>query len=157
MADFEFEGMDELIYSYIRHEEEATNTIEEMVNAETEIYLEEQKNSIKNYGLVNTGGFLASIKAQPIKRDGTEVYRIILPQGRANHKSEWGGKKGTEKRKKKKGTAENVRYASIGYIYEYGTSSITPRPWMTKANNEAENKAYKKAFDIWKRYVDKSF
>ena len=72
-------------------------------------------------GLNETGGFINSIKATDVKGDDTEKYVEIYPQGRAKHGND------------RKGDKSKVRYATIGFVAEYGTSSHAARPYMTVA------------------------
>lgn len=154
MATFNTEGLEELAYAFLRQEQGATEAINAMLDAQTEIYVEEQQKAARQYGIYKTGGFVASLKAGKTKTAGTEIYREIVPEGRAEHKADYGG--GSSKRKGK-AQQGNVRYATIGYIFEYGTSSMAARPWLTKGNNAASEKAYNKAYEIWSKYVDDSF
>ena len=55
-----------------------------------------------------TGGFINSIKATPVKKNGAETYIEVYPQGRAPHGND------------RKGDKSNVRYATIGFVAEYG-------------------------------------
>ena len=73
----------------------------------------------------DTGGFINSIKATPIKGDATEKYVDVYPQGKAKHGND------------RKGDKSNVRYATIGFVAEYGTSSKVALPYMTVANEKA--------------------
>lgn len=158
MAEINTKGLEELSYDFMRQEENATNTVREMVQAEAEIYTEQLKQAIAGYGIKNTGGFLNSIKAGEIQQEDTAVYITIQAEGRANHTADYGGGYSNKGEKRKgKSSAGNVRYAAIGFIFEYGTSSIPARPWWTKGNQQAEEPAYNKAMEIWEQYVKNSF
>lgn len=153
MAEFNVEGMDELSSAFMRHEEGAEATVQEMLTATAEIYVQEHKAAAGGYGIRKTGGFMNSIKASTIRRDGTALVCDICPEGKADHPAEYGGGSNKRKGKSRRG---NVRYATIGFIFEYGTSSIPARPWFTQGNAKAEQKGYEKAQEIWSRYVDKT-
>lgn len=153
MAEFNVEGMDELSSAFMRHEEGAEAAVQEMLTATAEIYAQEHKAAAGGYGIRKTGGFMNSIKASTIRRDGTALVCDICPEGKANHPAEYGGGSNKRKGKSRRG---NVRYATIGFIFEYGTSSIPARPWFTQGNAKAEQKGYEKAQEIWSRYVDKT-
>ena len=153
MAEFNVEGMDELSSAFMRHEEGAEAAVQEMLTATAEIYVQEHKAAASGYGIRKTGGFMNSIKASTIRRDGTALVCDICPEGKADHPAEYGGGSNKRKGKSRRG---NVRYATIGFIFEYGTSSIPARPWFTQGNAKAEQKGYEKAQEIWSRYVDKT-
>lgn len=154
MAEFNTEGMEELSYAFLRQEEKATETIQNMLEETAAIYLKEQKQAAESYGIKKTGGFINSLKAGKPVQTNTEMFIEIHPEGRADHKADYGG--GGQKRKGKSQSG-NVRYETIGYIFEYGTSSMTAKPWLTLGNKKAEEKAYTKAKEIWDKYVDDSF
>lgn len=153
MAEFNVEGMDELSSAFMRHEEGAEAAVQEMLTATAEIYVQEHKAAAGGYGIRKTGGFMNSIKASTIRRDGTALVCDICPEGKADHPAEYGGGSNKRKGKSRRG---NVRYATIGFIFEYGTSSIPARPWFTQGNAKAEQKGYEKAQEIWSRYVDET-
>jgi len=154
MATFEAEGLEELAYAFLRQEQKATETINAMLEAQADVYVEEQQQAARQYGINKTGGFIASLRASETKTEGTQIFKEIVPEGRAPHKADYGGGGAKRKGKSQKG---NVRYATIGYIFEYGTSSMAARPWLTRGNLKAEDKAYNKAKEIWDKYVDESF
>ena len=158
MAEFNTTGLEELSYAFMRQEERATATVEEMLQAEAEIYTQHLKDAAAGYGIRDTGGFINSIKAGKTQQEDMAVYRIIAPEGNADHTADYGGGYSNKGIKRKgKSMAGNIRYAAIGFIYEYGTSSIAPRPWWTKGNLMAESPAHDKAMEIWQRYVNESF
>lgn len=151
MAEFNVEGMEELQSAFMRHEAGAEAAVQEMLTAAAEIYVEEHKAAAGGYGIRKTGGFMNSIKASTIRKEGTALTCDICPEGTADHKAEYGGGSNKRKGKSRKG---NVRYATIGFIFEYGTSSIPARPWFTQGNAKAEQKSYEKAQQIWAKYVE---
>lgn len=153
MAEFNVEGMEELSSAFMRHEEGAEVAVQEMLTATAEIYVQEHKAAAGGYDIRKTGGFMNSIKVSTIRRDGTALVCDICPEGKADHPAEYGGGSNKRKGKSRRG---NVRYATIGFIFEYGTSSIPARPWFTQGNAKAEWKGYEKAQEIWSRYVDKT-
>lgn len=158
MAELNTEGLEELSYAFLRQEEHATATVEAMLEAEAQVYTEKLKESAQAYGLKKTGGFINSIKSSKTKNENLSVYRIISPEGKAKHGADYGGGY-SNKANKRKGSskADNVRYGAIGFIFEYGTSSIPARPWFTQGNLKAEDDAHKKAMEIWEKYVEDSF
>ena len=158
MAEFNNEGMEELSSAFMRQEDNATATVQDMLQAEADIYTEQQKQAAAGHGIRSTGGFIDSIKKGAVQKEDTAVYIEICPEGKANHSADYGGGY-SNKANKRKGHSQggNVRYATIGYIFENGTSSIPAKPWLTQANEKAESPAYAKAQEIWSKYVDNSF
>ena len=49
----------------------------------------------------------------------------------------------------RKGDKSKVRYATIGFVAEYGTSSHAARPYMTVANEKAHEKVVEAQRSIW--------
>lgn len=154
MGEFNVEGMDELSTAFVRQEAGATAAVEEMLTAAADIYLQEQKKAAESYGIRRTGGFIDSIKKGKVVKTSTEMFIEIQPEGTASHKADYGG---GGKKRKGKSQGGNVRYMTIGYIMEYGTSSMTARPWHTLGNTKAEEKAHSKVKEIWDKYIDNSF
>lgn len=158
MAELNTEGLEELNFAFLRQEERATETVEAMLEAEAEVYTECLKSAASEYGIRDTGAFINSIKAGKTQRKNVEVYKVITPTGKAKHGADYGGGYSNKGNKRKgKSSKGNVRYAAIGFIHEYGTSSMPARPWFSKGNQQAEELAHSKAMEIWERYVDDSF
>lgn len=72
-----------------------------------------------------------------------EGYVEIYPQGRAGHGND------------RKGDKSKVRYATIGFVAEYGTSSQQARPYMTTANAKAHEKVVEAQHSIWESETGK--
>ncbi len=155
MAEINTTGLEELSDAFMRHEAAADKAVEEMLLAEADEYVKAYKHAAAGYGIRKTGGFIESIKAGSIKDEGTAKSIEILPEGRTDHGADYGGGY-SNKGNKRKGKAQNgkVRYATIGYIFEYGTSTLAARPWLTQGQLQAEQPAYEKAQEIWGKYVE---
>lgn len=137
MAEFSTEGLEDVIEAFSRRKQAAVTAVPEMLKAGADILVEAQKAEAQAMGLNETGGFINSIKATAVKGDDTEKYIEIYPQGKAKHGNE------------RKGDKSNVRYATIGFIAEYGTSSKAARPYMTAANDKAREKVVEAQREIW--------
>ena len=154
MAEINTTGLEELSDAFMRHEQAADKAVEEMLQAEADEYVKALKHAAAGYGIRDTGGFIESIKAGGIKDEGTAKSIEIVPEGRTDHGADYGGGySNTGNKRKGKAQKGNVRYATIGYIFEYGTSSIAARPWLTQGLAQAEQPAYNKAQEIWGKYV----
>ena len=114
-----------------------------MLKAGADVLVEAQKAEARAMGLNDTGGFINSIKATAIKGGDTEKYVEVYPQGKAKHGND------------RKGDKSNVRYATIGFIEEYGTSNKQARPYMTVANEKARERVAEAQREVWERETGK--
>ena len=110
-----------------------------MLQAGAAVLVEAQREEAQAMGLNETGGFVKSIKATAVKGDSREKHIDVFPQGRAKHGND------------RKGDKSNVRYATIGFVAEYGTSSQVARPYMTVANDKAQSKVVEAQREVWER------
>lgn len=151
MGEFVTTGIEGLQQKLLERGEKVDAVVEQMLTAQAEIYVESQKKAIQTMGIHDTGGFENSITAGKIQKGNTETYVTINPEGRAPHGVDYGGGYSNLGEKRKgKSQGGNVRYATIGFIFQYGTSSIEAMPWLTKGNEEAQEKAYEAAERIWR-------
>jgi hypothetical protein len=108
-----------------------------MLKAGAEVLVNAQKTEALAMGLQDTGGFINSIKATGVKGNDTEKYVEVYPQGNAKHGND------------RKGSKSNVRYATVGFVAEYGTSSRQARPYMTVANDKANEAVIQAELEVW--------
>lgn len=137
MAEFNTVGLEEIEKAFLNMEKAAVEAVPKMLNAGSKVLVEAQKAEAQAMGLNDTGGFIQSIRATAIKGDETEKYVEVYPQGRAKHGNE------------RKGDKNNVRYATIGFIAENGTSKKAARPYMTTANEKAHESVIEAELKIW--------
>jgi len=128
MGEFNTVGLEDIIDAFSRREAATVEAVPKMLKAGADVLIEAQRAEAQAMGLNETGGFINSIKATDVKGDDTEKYVEIYPQGRAKHGND------------RKGDKSKVRYATIGFVAEYGTSSHAARPYMTVANEKAHEK-----------------
>lgn len=121
MGEFNTVGLEDIIDAFSRREAATVEAVPKMLKAGADVLIEAQRAEAQAMGLNETGGFINSIKATDVKGDDTEKYVEIYPQGRAKHGND------------RKGDKSKVRYATIGFVAEYGTSSHAARPYMTVA------------------------
>ena len=119
MGEFNTVGLEDIIDAFSRREAATVEAVPKMLKAGADVLIEAQRAEAQAMGLNETGGFINSIKATDLKGDDTEKYVEIYPQGRAKHGND------------RKGDKSKVRYATIGFVAEYGTSSHAARPYMT--------------------------
>jgi hypothetical protein len=110
-----------------------------MLQAGAAVLVQAQQEEAQAMGLNETGGFVKSIKATAVKGDSREKHIDVFPHGRAKHGND------------RKGDKSNVRYATIGFVAEYGTSSQAARPYMTVANDKAQSKVVEAQREVWER------
>lgn len=143
MAEFNTVGLEDIIESFSRREQATVEAVPKMLAAGADVLVKAQKAEAQAMGLNDTGGFVNSIKATAVKGDDTEKYVDVYPQGRAKHGND------------RKGDKSNVRYATIGFVAEYGTSSMAARPYMTVANAKSHEKVAEAQREIWERETGK--
>lgn len=139
MAEFNTVGLEEVEKAFLNMEKAAIEAVPKMLKAGAGVLVNAQKEEALSMGLNETGGFINSIKPTAVKGDETEKYIEVYPQGKAKHGNDRKGDKG------------NVRYATIGFINEYGTSEKEARPYMTVANEKAHEKVIDAELEVWER------
>ncbi len=142
MAEFNTVGLEDIIQSFERREQATVKAVPEMLKAGAKVLVQAQKEEAEAMGLNETGGFINSIKETPVKKDGAETYIEVYPQGRAPHGND------------RKGDKSNVRYATIGFVAEYGTSSQAARPYQSAANEKAAEKVGEAEREVWERMTN---
>ena len=139
MGEFTTVGLEEVIEAFSRREQATVEAVPKMLKAGADVLIEAQKAEAKAMGIEETAGFINSIKATAIKGNNTERYVEVYPQGRAKHGND------------RKGDSSNVRYATIGFVAEYGTSSQAARPYMTTANAKAQDRVVAAQLEEWEK------
>ena len=139
MAEFSTVGLEDVIEAFSRREQATTEAVPKMLQAGAAVLVEAQREEAQAMGLNETGGFVKSIKATAVKGDSREKHIDVFPHGRAKHGND------------RKGDKSNVRYATIGFVAEYGTSSQAARPYMTVANDKAQSKVVEAQREVWER------
>lgn len=137
MGEFTTVGLEEVAQKFLRMEEAATKAVPLMLEAGAAVLVKAQQDEAAAMGIKETAGFIQSIAATKIKGDDTERYVEVYPQGKAKHGND------------RKGDKSNVRYATIGFIAQYGTSKIPARPYMTAANEKAHEQANNAMYEVW--------
>jgi len=137
MAEFTTVGLEEVAEKFLHMEAAATKAVPLMLEAGASVIVKAQQDEAAAMGIKETAGFIKSIKATSVKGDSSGQYVEVYPQGKAKHGNE------------RKGDKSNVRYATIGFIAQYGTSKTPARPYMTSANEKAHKKANEAMYEIW--------
>ena len=71
MAEFNTVGLEDVIQAFERREQATVQAVPEMLKAGAEVLVQAQKAEAAAMGLNETGGFINSIKATPVKGDET--------------------------------------------------------------------------------------
>lgn len=137
MGEFNTVGLEKVIEAFSKREQKTVEAVPKMLKAGAGVLIEAQKAEAKAMGIEETAGFVNAIKATAVKGDDTEKYVEVYPQGRAKHGND------------RKGDKSNVRYATIGFVAEYGTSSQPAKPYMTVANEKAQSKVSAAQLEVW--------
>lgn len=137
MGEFTTVGLEEVAEKFLRMDEAATKAVPLMLEAGAAVIVKAQQEEAAAMGIKETAGFIQAIKATPVKGDAVERYVEVYPQGKAKHGNDRKGDKG------------NVRYATIGFIAQYGTSKIPARPYMTAANEKAHEQVNSAMYEVW--------
>ncbi len=143
MGEFTTVGLEDVIEAFSKREAATVAAVPKMLQAGADVLVEAQRAEAAAMGLNDTGGFVNSIKATAVKGDESEKHIEVYPQGRAKHGND------------RKGDKSNVRYATIGFVAEYGTSSQQARPYMTTANAKAHEKVVEAQREVWERETGK--
>ena len=139
MAEFSTVGLEDVIEAFSRREQATVEAVPKMLQAGAAVLVQAQQEEARAMGLNETGGFVKSIKATAVKGDSREKHIDVFPHGRAKHGND------------RKGDKSNVRYATIGFVAEYGTSSQAALPYMTVANDKAQSKVVEAQREVWER------
>lgn len=132
-------GMDELLDSIVRERKATPATMKKMIEAAGDVYVQETKNQIFLYGVVDKGVTVDSIKRGSVgkRRDG---YRLeVWPAGMRVDKKHPRGE----------------RIETIAFVTEYGWDSskghVAARPFMATAAKLAPPQADEAMIDVWER------
>ena len=147
MGSFETMGIEEIAKAFEENATKVSEVVPAMLKAGAEVVKKRQKEEAERFGLNDTGGLIKSIKPTRIKKDKNATIIDVYPQGKAPHGNE---------SKKDKG---HVRYATIGYIAEYGIkrgeNPQPARPWLSTATERAEPRVREVQLEIWEREMNK--
>lgn len=136
MAKFETSGIDNMIAQLEGRGKRVSGVVNHMLNAGAKIMKEEQQQAMKDYGLVDTGDMMKSVKSEGIKTEkGGGKSVDIAPQG-IDRKGQ-----------------RNMTKAMIAH---YGVSGKqAPRPWKTLAEERGFPKVQERMQQIFEEEMDK--
>lgn len=147
MANFSFNGMDEISASL---EQLASLTDEDKLSVimpAATLLLERQKQKIEALFTQRTGDLANSLTIEK-KSDEDGAYAHITLKGK--HKNSSTGKRKGKRRSNGNYSGTN---AEVGYILEYGSPRIAARHWMETANEEAEEEVVAAQQAAWDELI----
>lgn len=138
MGKLNINGIDELMLDFADLSDLPDSLVSEMLEAEAEEIIGEQKKSAP----YRNGDLSGSIKADVVKIDKQGNHYITVRPAGTHHKNKDG---------------KAVTNAELGFIYEYGApqKGIKARQWMRKANEKAAPRAVAAAERVYNEFIDK--
>ncbi len=128
MAHISFSGLEDFETRLARHEKAATDAVPDMLAAGGQAMVEAEKAAIRKYDLIDKGALMKSIKATKPRTKSTETSLEVYPQG-----------------KNRKGQ----RNATVGFVQEYGTSSMDAKPWHSEAVEKGREPVREEMNRVW--------
>lgn len=124
-------GLNELINNLSNFAEDFSEMEDKILDEAGEIFVEEWKEGIEQFGHVDTGDMQKSVKAKRSKKDASvEIY----PQGKDRH---------------------GVRNAQKAFILHYGSSTIDGDRFVDDIEEKGEEKAVEAAEEIYYDTLEK--
>ena len=133
MAYLSTRGLDELMKDIGTLGEMPETVAEDILNAQADIVIEEQKRTGKAMGVYRTGKMLDSLTK-------TKVYH--MKNGNSALKVQFEGKHSR--------TSTN---SEVAFINEYGKTNQPARPFIRTANEKSDAATIKAAMDVYDKYL----
>lgn len=144
MPEFQSFGMDELMLSLEEIAAIPEDVQDEILNAQADVIIQAQKQSIEAYDIRDTGKVLASVKKGKPKRRRKDGVRVIYITPTGSRKR--GGKRKWSK-------VSTTRNAEILFVNEYGKKGQKARPAIRDANEKSAEKATEAALEVYDRFL----
>lgn len=149
MAQFTFNGMDEIVASF----DQLANLTDEdkmsVIMPAARLLLERQKQKIRTIFRQITGALAESLTIEE-RSDEDGAYAYISPKGK-HPKSTTGKRKG----KRRSNGSYSGTNAEVAYILEYGSARIAATHWMENTNEEAEGEVIGAQQAAWNDLITK--
>ena len=154
VASFTVTGFDEVERALLRREKTTVDAVSAMLDAGAAVLVKAQAAEITSTARAgwSIGTLAASIKAAPKVQNDTRSYIEVYPHGDQPHGTPGTGTRRSGKQKGHKysrGGSKNVSNAQVGFIREYGTSSIPASPWMSTANEKCSPEVHEAMRKVW--------
>ena len=136
MADFEFDGLAELMDDLEAVADLPDEVAEEMLRAQADVVINAEKASAAAHGLVDSGQLQASIGIQgTMKRKGLNRYIDVTPKGRRQN---------------------GVRNAEVAFIHEYGAPKrgIPAKAWIRQAVETSSKQTTAAAAEVYNQFLN---
>lgn len=149
MANFSFNGLDEISASLEQLSRLSDNEKLSVIMPSAQLLLQRQKEKIRQLFRRRTGDLEDSMTLEPRENDdGPSVY--IYPKGK--HRGSSTGKRKGSRRSNGKYSGTN---AEVAYILNYGSPRITATHWLDNANDESEDEVIASQQAAWDDLVAK--
>ena len=120
MANVKFAGIEDIEAKFLRREQNTVRAVPKMVVAGGQVLQKAQRDVARQMfkGDRSTGDLANSIKSDTkAKGDNIRKYVTVYPRGKDRH---------------------GVKNATKGFVLQYGRTNMPAKPWLTIANNNAE-------------------
>ena len=145
MAKFNVVGLDGIMAEINRRTQKAVEKIPKILEAGAAVLVEAQKEEAKTLDIEDTGDFIKSIKADKIKTDDSGNHYVeVYPHGK-DRKGESNAEKGFIAEFGRTGDKNRTKVRSKKYKY----ASLSPRPWMTAANEKSAAAVNEAMLEVW--------
>lgn len=147
MARLSVNDLDGLMLSFKEMSEMTRDVIEDILDAQAEIVVEEQRKTARSMGVYDEDG-----------RDVSQHVADSITAGRVNPVSGGYAKyvypRGSRIRMAGKGGTKTIRNAEIAFLNEYGTRKQPARPFIRTANEACASRTAEAAEKAYKRFLD---
>lgn len=143
MANFTFNGMDELSASFEQAAQLSDEERMSVIMPGAKVLLERQREKIRTLFHQWTGALADSLTIRE-KSDDDGAYANIFLKGK--HPGSGTGKRRGKRRSNGRYSGTN---AEVGYILEHGSPRIAATHWMENANEEAEEDVVAAQQEAW--------
>ena len=141
MANFSTRGLEEVERQLLLRSENAVKAVPLMIDAGVTVIIRAQQAEAAKLTISgrSKGALVRSIKATPLKKDGSRQWRYVYPQG-------------TDRSHTRKG----VPNAEKGFVLEYGRTNMPATQWMSTANDHAFDDVIDAEFEVWEKMTNGS-
>lgn len=134
MARINSYGLDDL-YKTIEREAKVTPAMQDaMLKAGAAVLVDAMRDQIKRFDIWDLGATWWSIKSSMVKNRLGQRYIEVWPAGRRKDDKHPSGE----------------RIETVAFIAEYGTSKIPPRPFMSTAIRQSEERVAEEMMRVWR-------
>ena len=141
--EVDFSGLEDVQKMLLKNAEAAQKYAEPILLAGAEVLVSAQKAALSRLSKGNRsdGELIKSISVGRVKKSksGTGIHTDVFPRGSQSHTSEMNSK------------GKKVRNSNVGFMLEHGTSTMTARPWISEAEQNAADRVNEAMGAEWER------